>query len=120
MAEEETESELDSEATEESGGGKSKLIIIGVLVVVLGVGGYFGYPYVMNMISPPPDTEGEVVEEKSAKKPALFASLLPPLVVNLRDSAWPCPFALPYRGSLKYGPLRRSAPAGFHGGIGRS
>ena len=40
----------------------------------------------MNMISPPPEgEEGEVVEEEPTPKPALFASLDPPLVVNFDD-----------------------------------
>ena len=87
MAEEETGSEIDAEAAEEqSGGSKSKLIIIAIVLVVLAVGGYFATPTIMNMISPPPESEDEVVDETGTSKPALFASLHPPLVVNFRDS----------------------------------
>ena len=84
MAEEETTAEATEEV--ESGGGKTKLIIIGVALVVIAVGGYFALPYVLNMISPPPETEAEVAEDTGSGKPALFASLHPPLVVNFQDS----------------------------------
>lgn len=91
MAEEENETDIDPEAEAEgneegSGGGKSKLIIIGVVLAILGVGGYFAVPAIMNMISPPVETDGEAVDEKKISKPALFASLHPPLVVNFKDS----------------------------------
>ena len=87
MADEETDTEAeDTEVEEESGGGKSKLIIVGVLVAALGAGGYFATPYIMNMISPPPETDVEVAEETDTSKPALFASLHPPLVVNFKDA----------------------------------
>ncbi len=85
MADEETD--IETEATEEdSGGRKSKLPIIGGLLAVLAIGGYFATPYVMNMIAPPSETDGEVVVEKDNNKPALYASLHPPLVVNFNDS----------------------------------
>lgn len=91
MAEEENETDIDPEAEAEgneegSGGGKSKLIIIAAVLVVLAVGGYFATPAIMNMISPPAETDGEAVVEKKSSKPALFASLRPPLVVNFKDS----------------------------------
>lgn len=86
MATEETDTEAeDTEVEEESGGGKSKLIIISVLLAALAAGGYFATPYMMNMISPPPDTDGEAVDKTDTSKPALFASLHPPLVVNFKD-----------------------------------
>ena len=86
MADEETE--IETEATEEdSGGRKSKLPIIGGLLAVLAIGGYFAAPYVMNMISPPSETDDKVVVvETDNNKPALYASLHPPLVVNFKDS----------------------------------
>lgn len=100
MAAEETanEAEADEEATEEeqSGGGKSKLPIIGAVLAVLAIGGYFATPYVMNMISPPVEVDAEDAATTDAKetgnrkidksKPALFTSLRPPLVINFRDS----------------------------------
>ena len=87
MAEEETESDEEMEAAEEtSGGSKSKLIIIGIIFLVLTVGGYFATPYIMNMISPPAAQGDEPAEDTSTPKPALFASLHPPLVVNFLDS----------------------------------
>ncbi len=85
MADEETD--IETEATEEEGGDrKSKLPIIGGLLAVLAIGGYFATPTIINMISPPSETDGEVVAETPSNKPALFASLHPPLVVNLTDS----------------------------------
>lgn len=79
--------EDETEATEEeSGGRKSKLTVIIVVLAVLAVGGYFATPYIMNMISPPPETDDEVAGKTNHSKPALFASLHPPLVVNFRDS----------------------------------
>ncbi len=101
MAGEETDTDAETEATEEeeSGGRKSKLPLIGALIAVLAIGQYFATPYVMNMISPPAETEAEDVaaaseketgkKDKSKKdksKAALFTSLHPPLVVNFRDS----------------------------------
>ena len=79
MADEETD--IETEATEEeSGGRKSKLPIIGGLLAVLAIGGYFATPIILNTISP------AVVAETDTNKPALFASLHPPLVVNFKDS----------------------------------
>lgn len=66
-----------------AGGGGKKWIIIGVAVVLLGVGGFFGYPMIMGE----PEADGEMAaEEASADKPALFASLHPPLVINFQDA----------------------------------
>lgn len=94
MAAEETTNEDAVTEEEQSSGGKSKLPLIGAVVAVLAIGGYFATPYVMNMISPPAEvaaedaanadaTEAEPVDKS---KPALFTSLHPPLVVNFRDS----------------------------------
>lgn len=81
------ENENDAEATEEeSGGGKSKLPLIGAALAILAIGGYFAAPYVMNVISPPAEEADEVAEPADSSKPALFASLHPPLVVNFKDA----------------------------------
>ena len=87
MADEETDTEAEDAQEEETqkGGGKSKLIIISVVLVVLAAGGYFATPYIMNVISPPSESDSEVVDETDTSKPALFTSLRPPLVVNLKD-----------------------------------
>ncbi len=87
MADEETEEQTaEAEAEAEAKGGKGKLIIIAVVMVLLAVGGWFANPIIMNMINPPPaGEEGEVEEEVPTPKPALFASLHPPLVVNFDD-----------------------------------
>lgn len=85
MAEEQTD--IETEAIEaESGGRKSKLPIIGGMLAVLVIGGYFATSYIMNMTSSPSEADGEVVTETDNSKPALFASLHPPLVVNFKDS----------------------------------
>ncbi len=87
MAEEETETETEIETNEEeSGAGRSKLIVISVVIVVLAVGGYFATPYIMNVVSPPVDTDAELADETDTSNPALFASLHPPLVVNFKDA----------------------------------
>ena len=86
MAENETEEQND---VEEPKGGSKKLIVIAVVLIVLGIGGFFAYKPIMNMVSPP-----EVSEEEAAKAgepvdtsdPALFAPLNPPLVINFKDS----------------------------------
>ncbi len=92
MADEETEIEEEAEQVdgEEGGGGKSKMGLIGIVVVLLAVfagGGYFAAPYIQDMISPA-EAEAEAVEEPEPAntKPALFASLHPPLVINITDS----------------------------------
>ena len=78
MADEENQ---DQAAEGEEKGGMGKLIIIGVAVVVLGVGGFFGY----KMMNPPPADDAAAEEMQPASKPALFASLHPPLVINFED-----------------------------------
>ena len=83
---EENEAEAEVQA-EEKGGGKTKLIVAAVVLVVLGVGGFFAAPAVMNMISPPAE-DGEVAAkpESDPDKPALFAPLHPPLVINFKSN----------------------------------
>jgi len=90
MAEEENN---ETEAPEESGGGLVKKLMMGGMALVLVGGGIFAGPAVMNIISPPPaEDEGEgVVEEgeeapEESKQPALYVSLHPPLVVNIKDA----------------------------------
>lgn len=88
MADNEAEDQTeDNEAEETKGGGKTKLIIIVVALLVLGAGGFFAAPAVMNMISPPAEDEAEPAEPVvDTGKPALFAPLHPPLVVNFKDA----------------------------------
>lgn len=78
MAEEENQ---DQAAEGEKKGGMGKLIIIGVAVILLGGGGFFGY----QMMNPPPEEDPAAEEQQPASKPALFASLHPPIVVNFED-----------------------------------
>ncbi len=90
MADEETEIEEEEAEGEEGGGGKSKMGLIVIVVVLLAVfagGGYFAAPYIQDMISPA-EAEAETVEEAEPAntQPALFASLHPPLVINITDS----------------------------------
>ncbi len=90
MADEETEIEEEEAEGEEGGGGKSKMGLIGIVVVLLAVfagGGYFAAPYIQDMISRA-EAEAETVEEPEPAntEPALFASLHPPLVINITDS----------------------------------
>ena len=92
MADEETEIEEEEAEGEEGGGGKSKMGLIVIVVALLAVfagGGYFAAPYIQDMISPAEaGAEAETVEEPEPAntKPALFASLHPPLVINITDS----------------------------------
>ena len=92
MADEETEIEEEEAEGEEGGGGKSKMGLIIIVVVLLTIftgGGYFAAPYIQDMISPAEaGAEAETVEEPEPAntKPALFASLHPPLVINITDS----------------------------------
>lgn len=86
MAEEETPTEGAEEEAE--GGGKKKMIIFGVAGLVLLAVGIFVGPAVMNMISPPEESEGDgdaVAEVVSS--PPIYQSLHPPLVVNFKDEA---------------------------------
>ena len=85
MAEEDKQEEG---AEEKKGGGMMKMIIFGVVGLVLLLIGVFAGPTVMNMISPPEETEGETeaVAEVSSGPP-IYQSLHPPLVVNFKDEA---------------------------------
>ncbi len=66
-------------------GGAMKWIIIGVLVVALGAGGWFAYSTFMVEEEEAELAEGEEAEPEVSDSPALFAPLLPPLVVNFTD-----------------------------------
>lgn len=71
------------------GGGLKKLLIMGAAGVVLVGAGGFGVPALKNMLSPPPPADEEAAPEAapaSDERPALYASLQPPMVVNFRDS----------------------------------
>lgn len=86
MADEETGKQTeDTEATEAKSGGKKKLIVIVLVILFLAVGGYFAATPIKNMISPPDELVAEETRPPS-DKPALFAPLDPPLIVNIRDS----------------------------------
>lgn len=77
-----------AEAPQEKSGGAMKMIMIGVAGLVLAAAGIFGGPAVMNLISPPEDTETEGAEDVGdvPAKPAIYQSLHPPLVVNFKDA----------------------------------
>jgi len=88
MAEEESN---ETEAPEESGGGLVKKLMMGGMALLLVGGGIFAGPAVMNIISPPPAEDEGVAEEgdevvEESKQPALYVSLHPPLVVNIKDA----------------------------------
>lgn len=87
MADNEAEDQTEDNEDEQKGGKKKLIIIIVVVLVVLGAGGFFAAPAIMNMISPPAEEEEAVAEvEADPGKPALFAPLHPPLVVNFKDA----------------------------------
>lgn len=70
------------------GGGKMKMILMGVGAVVLLAAGILAGPAIQGMISPPAedaaaDAEAEAVAEASG--PELYQPLHPALVVNLKD-----------------------------------
>jgi len=76
--------EEDTQATEEQSGGgmMKKLLFVGVGVVLLGVGAFVGLTFMKG------EPEGEeTAEAEPEKKPAIYQSLHPPLVVNFKDSA---------------------------------
>lgn len=67
-------------------GGLGKIIIMAVIAVVAAAAGMFGYPLVNDMLNPPEEGEDAAAEEEQPpSKPALFASLHPPLVINFKD-----------------------------------
>jgi flagellar FliL protein len=81
------EEQVQEEGVEEQSGGKSKMLLIGGIAVVMLLVGIFAGPAVMNMISPPAAEEGaEADNVAKAKGPAIYQSLHPPLVVNFKDS----------------------------------
>jgi flagellar FliL protein len=67
-------------------GGLGKWIIMAAMIVAAAAAGMFGYPLVNDLLNPPEDG-GEAAEEEAQppSKPALFASLHPPLVINFKD-----------------------------------
>ena len=88
MADEDQENEGEIEAGgEKSGGGMTKMIMLGgIAVVLLGIGVFAG-PAIMNIISPPEvEEDAEAAEEGPSRDPALYTSLHPPLVVNFKDA----------------------------------
>ena len=84
MADEENVTE---EAPEKSGGGLTKMLMLGGGALALLAVGMFAGPAVMNMISPPEPEETAEAEEAAAPTsgPALYTSLHPPIVVNFKD-----------------------------------
>ncbi len=88
----EQEATEDGEAPAQGGGLVKKLMFAGIAVALL-VAGIFGSPFVMNLISPPPEEKGEVTEAEEVvepvdlSEPELFASLRPPLIINIMDTA---------------------------------
>ena len=84
MADEDNEAEAAQAA--ESGGGKKKLIVFGVIGLALLGGGIFAGPAVMDMISPPEEQPEAAADAPAEILPELYASLRPPLVVNFKDS----------------------------------
>ena len=87
MADTEAEEQSEENEAGEKGGGKTRLIIVAVVLVVLGVAGFFAAPAIMNMISPPVEDEEAPPEPvANSDKPALFAPLHPPLVINFKSS----------------------------------
>ena len=86
MADEDsTGSEESQEEEGKSGGGMMKMLLMGGGVIVLLVTGVFVGPMVMNMISPPEETESEEEAVEPPAKPAIYTSLHPPLIVNFKD-----------------------------------
>lgn len=63
-----------------------KMIILGVGGLALVAVGIFAGPAVMNMISPPAETDAAAEEAAPVTGPAIYQSLHPPLVVNFKDS----------------------------------
>lgn len=87
MADEDNDTEAAEAEAAESGGGKKKLIVFGIIGLALLAGGIFAGPVVMDMISPPEEETVEADADAPAEiLPELYASLRPPLVVNFKDS----------------------------------
>jgi len=93
-AENEVEVEGEGEASpKKSGGLIKKLMMAGAAVALIAIGVFAG-PLVMNAMSGSDDAEGDeeagveevaVAEIERATGPALYQSLLPPLVINIKD-----------------------------------
>lgn len=80
------EEQTEGEVAEAPKGGMKKMIIMGVAGLVLLVIGIFAGPAVMNMISPPEESEeAEEVVAEAASGPPIYQTLHPPLVVNFED-----------------------------------
>ncbi len=87
MADNETEDRNEDKEGEKKGGKTKLIIIVAVVLVVLGAGGFFAAPAIMNTISPQAEDEAEAVEVAAdTTEPALFAPLHPPLVVNFKNA----------------------------------
>lgn len=78
----------DKGSAKAGGGVGKKLMTAGLAVMLLAIGGFAG-PFVKDMLSPPAaggQAEAETAEE-TREQPALYTSLHPPLVVNLKDAS---------------------------------
>lgn len=91
MADAESEVEVEGEASpKKSGGLIKKLMLAGGAVALVAIGVFAG-PLIMNAMSGSSDEEGAEGEQlaladvEPADGPALYQSLLPPLVVNIKD-----------------------------------
>lgn len=91
MADEAGEVQVE-EGAAKSGGSLIKKIAMPLVAVVILAGGIVAGPIVMNMVSGDSESEGADAEQialdaAGADGPALYQSLLPPLVINIKDSA---------------------------------
>lgn len=87
MADAETETE--DAAPEASGGGWKKRVLMGVAGIVLLGGGIALGPIVTSLLSSEPGEEEEeevAVADEEPTGPALYQSLLPPLIINIMDA----------------------------------
>lgn len=81
------DSENKDQVTEKKGGGLVRALVAGVGAAVLVVLGVFAGPMLRSVVSDPA-VEVQSADEDAAgsKKPALYTSLHPPLVVNFKDT----------------------------------